>query len=107
MGVFITNGENAESETLCVHCEVCVCVFLLLVNPRGGKPPALTSEAGSHGSPRHTAVVCGFSFNFYLLFVPPPNLKAPERNDGFYWHGILFEEPNSNDREATQTGWVK
>ena len=97
MGVFITNGENAESETLCVHCEVCVCVCLLLVNPRGGKPPALTSEAGSPGSPRHTAGVCGFSFNFYLLFVPPPNLKAPERNDGFY----------SNDREATQTGWVK
>ena len=68
MGVFITNGENAESDTLCVHCEVCVCVCLLLVNPRGGKPPALTSEAGSPGFPRHTAVVCGFSFNFYLLF---------------------------------------
>ena len=58
MLVFITNGENAESETLCVHCEVCVCVCLLLVNPRGGKPPALTSEAGSPGSPEHTAGVC-------------------------------------------------
>ena len=55
---FTSNGENAESETLCVHYEVCVCVCLLLVNPRGGKPSALTSEAGSPGSPEHTAGVC-------------------------------------------------
>ena len=58
MLVFTSNGQNAESEALCLHCEVCVCVCLLLVNPRGGKPPALTSEAGSPGSPEHTAGVC-------------------------------------------------